>query len=553
MNLPGVARVRVRHAIGWQRRRHLAWSRHFLLLAIASACLRDGVAAVPTIPASVANVVRQRVDYGYSAGIAVGMVNRDGRAFLGHGRKSLTDGGTIDERTVFEIGSVTKVFTCSLLAEMIERGEVELNQSLQSLLPESVTVPRRNGEITLEHLALHTSGLPTNPDPLCGRADQPFDCLTEGTVDAFLNRFQLPREPGAGWEYSNLGMGLLGRALALRAGTDYQSLLRSRILEPLGLASTRIDPDSWPTDEVAMGHSGVLMRPPFRIPVLEGAGALRSTVEDLLTFASFNLGLRDTPLSAALASAHRRRAATTYGGVSIGLGWWLWGLPGGEVIQHGGDTPGFTAFVGIHKGKGLGVVVLSNARGNTYSAVIDVGLHLLDSAYPLTSIRRPASVDAGLLANFAGIYREPTGDTFELGGVSGRLVAYHPRSNFDMTLYPESTRRFAAIDYELGPSTSATFRLNAQGRVTGMDWTQNGGTTTYSRHAEPASLGIAVDAGARRILLRGGADVSYAVEASTDLRRWVRIGLVKTGDEGLTDPTADSSQNNRYYRAVRER
>jgi CubicO group peptidase (beta-lactamase class C family) len=493
------------------------------------------------------------VDYGYNAGIAVGMINREGRAFLGYGQRDLNQGGRLDERTLFEIGSVTKVLTSILLADAVARGEVGLHDPVQGLLPATVTMPRGAGEITLEHLASQRSGLPDNPDNLClEERAQPFECYTEELLYEYLNRFELPREPGLTWEYSNTGFGLLGHALSRRAGMPYEALLRERVLEPLGMTATGIQPRPEQVGNQANGYSGVLARPPFRISGLEGAGALRSTVEDLLTFLAFNLGFRETPLSGALNDTHRRRAATAYPGISTGLGWWLWGLPGGQVAQHGGDTPGFTAFIGFHKAKGLGVVVLSNARTGTYSAVSDVGLSLLDPQFPLLTINRPANLDLSTLGGFAGIYREPGGDTFEFGIVHDHLVAYHPGSKFEMTMHPESARRFAAHDLEVGPNVSALFQMDSGNRVAAMDWTQGGKTTRYSRHAEAARTIVSVVAGRRLISVTGGGGGKYAIEASSDLRSWRSIGSVATPAERVEEVAGDGGEVARFYRALRQ-
>ena len=124
--------------------------------------------AAPIISSSIKANVRSRVDYGYSSSIMIGMANAQGRTYFGYGLTDLENGTLPDENTLYEIGSVTKVFTSTLLAQMIGQGEVFLNETLESLLPEEVVVPKLgNRKITLEHLSTHTSGLPNNP-PLEG-------------------------------------------------------------------------------------------------------------------------------------------------------------------------------------------------------------------------------------------------------------------------------------------------------------------------------------------------------------------------------------------------
>lgn len=481
------------------------------------------------------------------------MVNRDGRAYLGYGARSHQAAGSPDERTFFEIGSVTKVFTGVLLAEGVARGEVAFDEPVQDLLAGRVVVPRGDAEILLEHLATQRSGLPLNPANLCiDDVTRPFECYSVERFYDFLNGYVLPREPGLAWEYSNTGFGLLGHALAVRSGMSYEALLQERILGPLGMTSTFVDVPLGAAGEVATGYSGVVARPAFRMPGLEGAGALRSTVEDLLTFVASHLGLRETPLGPVLRQTFVRRSETSYPGVGIGLGWWLWALPGGEVVQHSGETPGFTSFVGFRPGQGVGVVVLSNARGGAFSSVLDLGLHLLDPQYPLTSIRRPATVDAAVSRDFAGIYEEPGGDSFEVGFVRDHWVIYHARSRFEMTLHPVGPRRFEALDIEVGPQTSAFFVSEAGSRITALDWTQGGRTTRYVRKAEPVRVVAGIEAGRRWLSLSGGRGAAYDIEATEDGQAWSPVGVVRQPSDRVTDAAGEGTRA-RFYRASRRR
>jgi hypothetical protein len=318
------------------------------------------------------------------------------------------------------------------------------------------------------------------------------------------------------------------------------------------MESTRIPSASDPADRVAQGYSGVVARPIFRMPGLEGAGALRSTVEDLLTFLAFNLGFQESPLRAALADTIRRRTATAYPGVAIGLAWLLVDLPGGQAVYHPGDTPGSTAFVGFHPAKRLGVVVLSNARVNSFSSVQDLGLNLLDPQSPLTTIRPPVAVDVDGLMDLAGIYVAPDGDTFEVGWIRDRLVAFHVRSNFEMTLYPESGTRFTPLDLEIPPGTSAVFVRGAEGGVTAMRWTQSGTSATYSRRGGAAKVALERSGGRTYLSMRGGGDAAYDIQASSNLREWSTVGAVGGAGERVEDP-GPGDAGLRFYRALRRR
>ncbi len=265
------------------------------------------------------------------------------------------------EDALFEIGSVTKVLTATLLADQALAGMVRLDEPLRSLLP-GVCVPARDGEITLEHLATHTSGLPRLPPGFLrgalGRRSNPYASLSEDDVLAALERCRLRRPPGTRVHYSNFGAGLLGIALSRRAGLGYESLLGRRILRPLGLSETGI---AVPEERLVGGHSR-RGRPVSHWDVcgLEGAGALRSSARDLLRLARACL---DPPEAApgpalALALQPRRRVGRP---MDIGLGWFLTRRKDGWTLAwHNGGTGGFRSFLGLARDRAVAVVVLTN-------------------------------------------------------------------------------------------------------------------------------------------------------------------------------------------------
>ena len=168
----------------------------------------------------------------------VGVITKKAREIISYGHFDDQDPRIPNDQTVFEIGSVSKVFTCLLLSEMVLDGEVKLSDPVSKYLPATVHVPTRNGkQITLLDLATHHSGLPKMP------TNYTWGKVPYSTQDLFdfLNHYQLTRDPGEKYEYSNLGVGLLADALALRAGKDYATLLRTRITEPLRMNRTALD------------------------------------------------------------------------------------------------------------------------------------------------------------------------------------------------------------------------------------------------------------------------------------------------------------------------
>jgi CubicO group peptidase (beta-lactamase class C family) len=317
---------------------------------------------------------------GRRIGLVIGCLQGGEQHVVGYGRvrsdtQDLPDGGTI-----FEIGSVTKVFTGLLLADLAEQGIIDLDDPLASYLPTWVRVPAfGDRQITLGDLASHASGLPRNPKGMLRRwlADRrnPYAGLSIEELYAGLARTRLRGRPSQRVKYSNLGAGLLGQALARAAGQPYQELVRERICVPLGMGDTIITPADQQLARLATGHTR-RGRPvaPFQLPALVGAGALRSTAIDMLRFLGANLDPASTPLAAQLERTQRPRHRMARR-IEIGLGWLIARPPGaaGPVLWHNGGTNGFRSFVALVPESGTAVVVLSNAA----RSVDRLGLRLL--------------------------------------------------------------------------------------------------------------------------------------------------------------------------------
>jgi CubicO group peptidase (beta-lactamase class C family) len=203
---------------------------------------------------------------------------------------------------------------------------------------------------------------------------------------AFISDYTLIRDIGAKYEYSNLGVGLLGHVLALRSRTDYETLVRTRIGRPLKMDSTGIKLAPQMQARLATGHNSArLPVPNWDLPTLDGAGALRSTVNDMLKFVAANLGLKKSPLLAAMQKAHQSQHHTGVPDLEIGLGWHILKKFDTEIVWHNGGTAGYHSFIGFDQKKRKGVVVLSNSAND----IDDIGRHLLESQYPLAKFEAP--------------------------------------------------------------------------------------------------------------------------------------------------------------------
>ena len=291
----------------------------------------------------------------------------------------------------------------------------------------------------------------------------------------FLSGYTLPRDPGSEFEYSNLGAGLLGHLLACRAGTDYESLIRSRITRPLSMPDTGITLSSSMKQRMATGHNAMLApvaNANWDLPTLAAAGALRSSANDMLTFLEAFLGYKESPLASAMkAMLEVRRPA---GQTKIGLGWLIYSTDGREIAWHNGGTGGFRSFVGYDPEGCIGVVVLSNAS----SGVDDIGFHLLNPKLPLANPEPPKQrteirIDPKLLDNYTGRYQVTPNLIFEITRDGDRLFAQGfaqlPQNRpGDLTglpkfeLFAEGEKNFFArvadnqFTFETGPEGRAT-------------------------------------------------------------------------------------------------
>ena len=422
-------------------------------------------------------ILVKRIDQQRQAvGIVVGVIEPKGRRVVAYGNLAKADPRTLDGDTIFEIGSVTKVFTSLLLADMVNRKEVALDDPAAKYLPEHVKMPERSGKsITLLDLSTHTSGLPGLPSNLKPKDLQnPYAGYSVDDLHQFLSGYTLPRDAGSDltgseFEYSNLGAGLLGHILARRAGIDYERLIRSRITEPLGMQNTGITLSPLQKQRMATGHSAMLAPVAnWDLPTLAGAGALRSSANDMLTFLEAFLGYKESPLAPAMKAMLKVRRPVGKTKIEIGLAWHILG----ESAWHSGGTGGFRSFVGYDPKARTGVVVLSNA--STPSGVDDIGGHIWNPKVPLANPEPPKQrteipIDPKLLDNYTGRYQLGPDRILEITRDGDRLFAQgtaqvngQPIAGPKFEVFAESEKSFfvkqtgSQITFETGPEGRAT-------------------------------------------------------------------------------------------------
>lgn len=425
------------------------------------------------------SIIKTRVDGKLATGIVVGVLEPDGRRRI----VSYGASGTarpLDGNSVFEIGSITKTFTAILLADMAAKGELALDDPVAKFLPATVTVPSRNGRaITLLDLATQQSGLPRMPTNFSPKdATNPFADYDASKLYAFLSSYALPRDVGAQYEYSNVGVGLLGHVLALRAGTDYETLVRRRLLDPLGMSDTRVTLTPALRERLALGHdpAGVVV-PNWDLDALAGAGALRSTVNDMLTYIAANIAAdADStrgPLAPAMHTSHTQRRLAGSSAMGIGLAWHVRTSPtNNTIVWHNGGTGGYRTFSGYDPRSRRGVVVLTNSN----ISADDIGFHLLDYTVPLSPPRPPPvitrvaiTLPVEMLERYVGDYE--AAPTFHLLITrEGNGLVVEPTGQGKAPLFAEKETEFffRIVDAQI------VFELDAAGKVTGLVLHQNG-------------------------------------------------------------------------------
>lgn len=334
-----------------------------LFLVACSLAQAVGAQAWP-MPGSVLAAVRERIARGPASTIVIALVDTSGVRYFASGRVTRAlDAPAADSATIFEIGSITKTFTATLLAEMVRRGEVRYDDPVARYVPDSVPVPERDGQrITLRHLVAHRSGLARGVRDQEVRDRAVPWAETVARLYTHLPTDSLAFAPGARFLYSNVGYALLGHVLERRGGQPYEDLIRSRLLEPLRLDDTGARLTSAQRPRIALGYDVRGEPRDAGYPLLVSAAALRSSARDLARFIQAQLGLLPSQVDSALALTRLREAEADGPDGTMTLGWFLLTENGKSIYWHAGATGGYRTFVSFDLRRRRGVVLLSNSQ-----------------------------------------------------------------------------------------------------------------------------------------------------------------------------------------------
>jgi CubicO group peptidase (beta-lactamase class C family) len=440
--------------------------RRNFLMALATTPLP--AAAQPTPRPTIHDILKERIEVGrQSVGMVAVTLQGGRRELVTYGHSGTADDRPLDMDSVFEIGSITKVFTALLLADMVQRREVALDDPVAALLPAGTKIPEKGKPITLLDLATYTSGLPRMPSKWApGDSKNPYADYTAAMMMEFLASYQLKHEPGTYYEYANLGFGLLGHALATRAGKPYETLVLERICGPLGMADTRIAlTPAMKARRVQPHDANLFPTPDWEFQAFAGAGALRSSANDLCAFVEAAMGQRQSPLKDAFALLLSIRRPAYKPTPDVALGWFVSSGKLDEIVWKDGGTGGTSSFIGFgRKGQRAGVV-LSNA--GYWNNINDIGYHLIDPDLPVKPQRRAVPVGAARLERLVGSYKFER-FTIAVTRLGDRLFAeLSGQPAFEVFALSDTEFFYRVVDARL------TFELGTNGQPTALVLHQN--------------------------------------------------------------------------------
>jgi CubicO group peptidase (beta-lactamase class C family) len=321
-------------------------------------------------------LVKDHMQSPQNCGLSIGVFNNGKESFYNYGEVKRGSKTLATSSTIYEIGSVSKVFCGILLANAILENKVNAEDDIRNYLPgEYPNLQVGDNYIQLIHLVNHTSGLPRLPDDIGAQQDynalNPYKNYNREMVFNYLKKIQLSKQPGKVCEYSNIGMGLLGIILERVYGKPFEELVKEKITSSFGMNNTSIRLNTDQEKKFATGYNIVGKETPhWELEAIAAAGAVRSSPGDMLTFLKANLEEKNEALK-------RSHQSTFNTGNTIAMAWHIMKTKqGNNMIWHNGGTFGFSAFIGFVKEKNCGVVILNNSGGNVDFIALQLLKHL---------------------------------------------------------------------------------------------------------------------------------------------------------------------------------
>ncbi len=417
------------------------------------------------------------VDSEVVVGLSIGVVKGDDQATVHLGLTS-DGGGQPNDQTIYEIGSISKVFSGLLLADAVQRKEVRLDQTISQLLGDDakVKIPRwEDREITLIDLSIHRSGLPRLPNNMPSlNTDNPYQDYTSQLAYEFLGKHKLRRAPGSKHEYSNLAVSFLGHLISRKTGLDYDQLLQQRLAGPLKMKDTRVELSDSMQKRLATPHvaPGVATST-WEFADMPGAGGIRSSTVDMLRFAKAQLDPPDNEIGRAIELAWKKHQTDTP--PHMGLGWLVAG--DGSTRWHNGQTGGYHSVLLVNRQLKVAVVVLSNTAtmeldqlGNDLTRML-AGIEVKPREFEKT-----VDVPEKVMKRYAGRYQLAPGFVFTISVKDKKLMAGLTNQQ-TVQVFPRSETEWF---YKIVDAT-LTFKVDDQGKCESLELFQNGVRQTAKR------------------------------------------------------------------------
>lgn len=387
---------------------------YLLLLVLTLMSCTNSYQVSKGIPIAVENTMKDAVKNKHRIGISLAFVNEQGIHYSSCGNSQISGANQISDESVFGVGSLSKIFTALVFADMVANSEIKLQTPVNEYLPPSYQVPSsQNDTMRLEHLVTHTSGLPKNL-PVIDSNNSLYKAVSE---------FSYSFNYGDTYIYSNIGMALLGNILEIESGKKLDQLVAERITSPLQMHQTTYDLNKAMNFGLVTGHLEAK-------PIIEESkenlslgfvyGGLYASTKDLSKLISVYLTDSSTVLFSTLKLTQQKYEET-----DIGFGWKIKNFEDVDIFYHGGEQPGYQSFLGFNKEQGIGVVLMVNSTSQ--DNIQDIAIHLLTNGeVPLPDFSFPKEVEITpeYLNRYVGIYKSidsPEENTFDISIQNAKL------------------------------------------------------------------------------------------------------------------------------------
>ena len=381
------------------------------------------------------------IDNGFLVGTAIAFYDNGKEEYFCYGFSDTTRNTPITKQSMFEIGSISKTFTALLLADMVQKGKMKLDDPVDQYLPDSVRIPLvGDRKINLVDLSSHTSGLPRMPDNFTPKdSTNPYTDYSVKDMYTFLDSIRLRRLTHR-YEYSNLAVGLLGVAETNLTGKSYETLLQQIICKPLAMEQTSTLNTS---KFLTSGHVATSRVNHWDLDAMIGAGGIRSSAEDLMRYLKAQMGITSSNLLPAM-KLTQKPLYNVNENTRVGLGWHFTFIGGDTIVWHSGGTGGYRTFAGFNKKAGKAIVILNNS---TYSPD-ELGKYFFDQKSQIPPVKSPVNVPVEALKEKVGRYK-----------ITSKHDFIKPGSVFDLSLSKNQLQiqLIGTPKVDLLPESSNTF------------------------------------------------------------------------------------------------